>query len=71
MTKGDTYVRVVRRFDEQGNTVREVTLDENNRPVARKDGYDEVRNTFDENNRVIRMAMDRKPNPAVRRVRHA
>ena len=55
MTTGDTYCRIEREFDERGNTVCERTCDANGEKVARKAGYDELRQEFNEENRAIRI----------------
>ena len=54
-TAGDTFVQIRREFDEKGNTIRECTYGPFRRPIARKAGYDEVRNTFNEKNQVVKI----------------
>ena len=55
MTQGDTFVRIDWQYDENGNTIDEITYGEEGQPIARKAGYDEVRNTFNEKNQVVKI----------------
>ena len=55
MTQGDTFVRVDRQFDENGNTIDEITYGTDGQPIARKAGYDETRNTFNEKNQAVKI----------------
>ena len=48
MTMGDTYVRVEREFDERGNIAVLRTYGADGEKIARKDGYDEIRQVFND-----------------------
>ena len=53
---GDTYCAIVREYDERGNMTAEKTKQPDGSLIARKAGYDEMRQVFDENNRVVRIS---------------
>ena len=65
MTQGDTYVGIRRTFDENGNTISEITCDAEGQPIARNAGYDEARYTYNEKNQAIKIEYLLEGNPVV------
>ncbi len=55
MTTGNTYCRIEREFDERKNPVIERYCDENGLQIARSEGYDEIHQVFNEQNKVSRI----------------
>ncbi len=55
VTLGDTYVRVEREFDERGNVAIQRTYGADGNLIARKDGYDEIRQKYNEENKPSRI----------------
>ena len=55
MTLGDTYVKIEREFDENGNTACERYYGPDGQKIARNAGYDEIRREFNEENRAKRI----------------
>ena len=53
---GDTYYALRREYDEAGNVTCEWYCDVDGEKIARNEGYDTVRQEFDELNRVVRIS---------------
>ena len=51
----DTYAKIEREFDRNGNTISEKTFDTNGRAICRNAGYDETQWMYNEKNQVIQI----------------
>ena len=51
----DTYARILREFDDNGNTIHAVYFDGQGNPIACRSGYDEIRQAFNDRNQVVRI----------------
>ena len=54
MTLNNTYVKWEREYDEAGNIAVERYYGADGNPIARNEGYDEIRRTYNDKKQIIR-----------------